>query len=87
MSEQTVPSGIREYPGEGFVITWEASRCRHAAECVHGLPQVFDNTRRPWIMPEGANADRVVEVIDRCPSYALGYRTDDGWVRTAPSDD
>ncbi|MFF0633350.1 (4Fe-4S)-binding protein [Nocardia sp. NPDC004151] len=75
---------IREYSAPGVTITWEPGRCRHAQECVHGLPSVFDRDRRPWIDPSAASVDDIVDVIDRCPSYALGYRTGDGRTRTAP---
>ncbi|MGC5027304.1 (4Fe-4S)-binding protein [Tsukamurella sp. DT100] len=85
MTEGTDRPRIIEYAGNGFVITWEPARCRHAAECVRGLPTVFDNTRRPWIVTDGATVDEVVTVVDRCPSYALGYRTADGRWRSAPA--
>jgi uncharacterized Fe-S cluster protein YjdI len=75
---------IREYAAPGIVVTWESGRCQHSTECVRGLPQVFDTKARPWIAPDGATADELVEAIDRCPSYALGYRTDDGRIRTPP---
>jgi uncharacterized Fe-S cluster protein YjdI len=75
---------IKEYPGLGIVVTWQAGRCQHATECVRGLPQVFDSQVRPWIDPSRATADEIVEVIDRCPSFALGYRTEDGRARVAP---
>ncbi|WP_326595380.1 (4Fe-4S)-binding protein [Streptomyces sp. NBC_01803] len=75
---------IREYPAPGITVTWEPGRCEHAAECVRGVPAVFDTSRRPWITPEAAPADELAEVIDRCPSFALGYRTADGRTRTAP---
>ncbi|WP_300681602.1 (4Fe-4S)-binding protein [Nocardioides sp.] len=77
---------IREYAGRGVVITWEPGRCRHAAECVRGLPTVFDSQARPWIDAGGAGVEEIVAVVDRCPSYALGYRTEDGRTRTAPPD-
>jgi uncharacterized Fe-S cluster protein YjdI len=83
--EQERPA-VREYAADGIVVTWEPARCRHAAECVRGLPAVFDRDARPWIDPTGASADEIVTVVDRCPSFALGYRTDDGRVRTAPTD-
>jgi uncharacterized Fe-S cluster protein YjdI len=76
---------IREYEAAGIVVTWEARRCQHAAECVRGLPQVFDRDRRPWIHPGDAQVENIVNVIDRCPSFALGYRVDDGRARTAPA--
>ncbi|MFL6105946.1 MAG: (4Fe-4S)-binding protein [Marmoricola sp.] len=75
---------IREYVGPGVTITWEAGRCQHAAECVSGLPAVFDRERRPWIDARAASVEELVEVVDRCPSFALGYRTEDGRVRVAP---
>ena len=39
------------------VVTYDAKRCIHAAECVHGLPAVFDSNAKPWINPDGADAD------------------------------
>jgi uncharacterized Fe-S cluster protein YjdI len=79
-------TSIREYPASGITVTWAAERCRHATECVRGLPEVFQPDARPWITPDKADIDSVVDVIDRCPSYALGYRTADGRTRTPPAD-
>ncbi|MFJ8234019.1 (4Fe-4S)-binding protein [Streptomyces sp. NPDC094448] len=42
-----------------MTVTFEAGRCLHAAECVRGLPEVFGSAERPWIRPDGADADRV----------------------------
>ncbi|MER5736378.1 MULTISPECIES: (4Fe-4S)-binding protein [unclassified Streptomyces] len=64
---------LKEYDGEGITVTFEPRRCLHAAECVHGLPEVFDLSRRPWVLPDGAEPERVAEVIRRCPSGALRY--------------
>ena len=68
----------RSYPGRGITVEYEVGRCLHAAECVRGLPGVFDTERRPWIDPDGAPPDAVAEVIRRCPSGALRYRRTDG---------
>jgi uncharacterized Fe-S cluster protein YjdI len=46
---------------------------------------VFAPRERPWITPTAAGVDELVAVIDRCPSHALGYRTEDGRERVAPS--
>jgi len=64
---------VKRYEGDGITITWVAERCIHAAECVRGLPGVFDTDRRPWIDAGAASADEIATVIDRCPSGALGY--------------
>ncbi|MGW0336109.1 (4Fe-4S)-binding protein [Streptomyces sp. NPDC003011] len=68
----------RAYQAPEITVTFEARRCLHAAECVVGLPEVFDLDRRPWILPEGAPAGRLAEVVRRCPSGALRYELAEG---------
>ncbi|MCW2754769.1 MAG: Iron-binding zinc finger type [Marmoricola sp.] len=68
----------KPYPGADIVVSFEASRCRHFAECVRGLPTVFDVDRRPWIDPNGATPEEVADVVRRCPSGALQYRLSQG---------
>lgn len=64
---------LREYEHDGVRITYDAQRCIHAAECVRGLPSVFDTNRRPWIDPAGASGAQIAEVVRRCPTGALQY--------------
>lgn len=59
-------------------VTWSRRRCIHAAECVRGLPGVFEPGRRPWVMPENGDADEVAAVVRRCPTGALHYERLDG---------
>ena len=40
---------------------------------MRGLPQVFKPGERPWIQLEGADAERVSEVVMRCPTGALHF--------------
>jgi uncharacterized Fe-S cluster protein YjdI len=61
----------RVYSGEHVDVSYYARRCRHAAECLRGLPTVFDTGRKPWILPDGDEATRVVDVVARCPTGAL----------------
>jgi uncharacterized Fe-S cluster protein YjdI/CDGSH-type Zn-finger protein len=68
----------KAYEGEQITVSFDATRCLHAAECVRGLPAVFDTKRRPWIDPDGAGAQDVAEVVRRCPSGALQYDLPDG---------
>ncbi|GAB2870109.1 (4Fe-4S)-binding protein [Streptomyces mayteni] len=68
----------KAYQARSITVTFEAGRCRHAAECVKGLPEVFDTAKRPWIQPDNATAERVAEVVRRCPSGALRYELVDG---------
>jgi uncharacterized Fe-S cluster protein YjdI/CDGSH-type Zn-finger protein len=59
-------------------VYFDARRCLHFAECVRGLPAVFDVKQRPWIQPANAQADEIAEVVRRCPSGALHYVLHDG---------
>ncbi|MEV7902867.1 (4Fe-4S)-binding protein [Streptomyces anulatus] len=74
----------KSYDGEGIVVGFDSHRCLHAAECVRGLPTVFDVGRRPWIQPDGAPAEEVADVIHRCPSGALQYHRTDGMPDEVP---
>jgi uncharacterized Fe-S cluster protein YjdI len=73
---------VRVYQGEGVSVSYDPRRCIHFAECVRGLPEVFDVNKRPWIQPAGAPADTVAEVVRRCPSGALHYELDGGAAET-----
>lgn len=68
----------KAYTGDDVEVKFHAKRCIHAAECVKGLPQVFDVQKRPWITPDNARADAIAQVIERCPSGALEYIRKDG---------
>jgi len=61
----------KTYAGKAVDVSFDPEVCIHAAECVRGLPAVFDTKRRPWIVPDAAEADEVVAQVGRCPSGAL----------------
>jgi CDGSH-type Zn-finger protein/uncharacterized Fe-S cluster protein YjdI len=64
---------IREYHGQAITVRFEPQRCIHVAECLKGLPAVFDVERRPWVSPDAAPPEEVATVILRCPSGALHF--------------
>ena len=61
----------QRYEGKEVTVSYDPNLCTHAAECVQGLPAVFDTSRRRWIDPDAAEAAEVIEVVGRCPSGAL----------------
>jgi len=69
---------LHTYEGQEGVVTYDAKRCIHVAECVHGLPAVFDPNSRPWVSPDGAGAEELASVIARCPTGALHFERADG---------
>jgi uncharacterized Fe-S cluster protein YjdI len=49
--EELAISQTRAYTAPGVRVFYDKGRCLHFAECVRGLPQVFDVGKRPWIQP------------------------------------
>ena len=82
------PAVERAYANDRIEVTWEPAFCIHAAECLRGLPGVFDNQRRPWIIVDNGSPGDIGEVIQRCPKGAqpfcdgshrrVGFRTTRG---------
>lgn len=68
----------KTYTSDEIEVYFEPKRCIHAAECVNGLPEVFDTEKRPWIDPEKSDAQTIAEIVERCPSGALTYHRLDG---------
>lgn len=77
---------LQTYESDDIAVDFDPSRCIHSEKCVHGLRTVFDPDRRRWIDPSAAPADRVAEVIERCPTGALHYRRKDGGAREDPDE-
>lgn len=66
------------FEGSDATVTWDKHRCIHFEACVHGLPDVFDPDRRPWIKPDEADPDALLNVIRHCPTGALHLHLTDG---------
>jgi CDGSH-type Zn-finger protein len=62
------------YAGESLEILDNRAICSHAGYCTDGLPDVFRMDSEPWIDPDGADAERIMEIVHTCPSGALRYR-------------
>ncbi|TMB59575.1 MAG: hypothetical protein E6J49_14815, partial [Chloroflexi bacterium] len=68
----------KTYRGKDIEVSFDVAVCTHIGECLRRSPQVFQLRRRPWVMPDAADADELARVIERCPSGALQYRRLDG---------
>src|SRR5712691_6864134 len=66
----------RSYAGKRITILDNRSICSHAAFCTDELKSVFRQHDEPWIAPDGAEAERIVATIGKCPSGALSYAID-----------
>jgi uncharacterized Fe-S cluster protein YjdI len=68
----------KAYSSPDITVFFDSSRCIHAAECVRGLPEVFDTKARPWIRADHASAEQIMDVVSLCPSGALQYENANG---------
>lgn len=57
--------------GGGIVIHWDSETCVHSGVCLRALPTVFRVRSRPWVDPDGADADAIERAVQACPSGAL----------------
>ncbi|HXB16704.1 MAG TPA: (4Fe-4S)-binding protein [Solirubrobacteraceae bacterium] len=69
---------VKRYEAQEIVVTYDTARCLHAAECVRGMPAVFDTAKRPWVTPDAGDPAALAGVIARCPTGALHYTLRDG---------
>ena len=73
MKERTI-----KYTGKAIDVYFTVDRCTHVAECLRGAPAVFDVTRKPWVIADNDEPDRVAKVVISCPTGALHYKRKDG---------
>jgi uncharacterized Fe-S cluster protein YjdI len=67
-------SVTKEYTNGEVTIVWQSGKCIHSGNCVKGLPEVFKPREQPWIQPEHAGTEKIIEVVHRCPSGALSIK-------------
>jgi len=70
-------SSGRRYKNEDITVFWKPSACIHASYCYRELIEVFDQSRRPWVDMNGSTTDRIIEVVNLCPTEALAWKWND----------
>lgn len=65
-----------DYVGRDITIHDNRGICSHAGHCTGALPSVFKLGQEPWIDPDGASKEEIIETIKKCPSGALSYSVD-----------
>lgn len=76
---------LHVYTGEDVTVTWDGALCIHHGACTRGLRDVFDVKKKPWIQPDQASVDAVMDVVRQCPTGALMAKAKDGRTEAAPA--
>jgi len=66
---------IKEYTNGEITVVWNSPQCIHSANCLSGLPQVFNLSRTPWVNMQGAGSPEIISAVRNCPSGALSIKT------------
>ena len=72
------PRRLQSYATDAITVTFDPTRCIHAAECIRTAPAVFDSRRRRWIKPDLGDPELIVTAVHRCPTGALSYSLPNG---------
>lgn len=67
---------IQTYPSPEITVQFDPNLCEHSGICIRRLPNVFNLQSRPWVNVKGASKDDIIALIDKCPSGALSWTTD-----------
>lgn len=62
-----------EFTNGEINVSYDPKMCIHADKCAKGLSEVFLTDIIPWIDLDGAETEKIVAQIKKCPSGALKY--------------
>ncbi|MFC7357582.1 (4Fe-4S)-binding protein [Jejudonia soesokkakensis] len=66
----------KEYSNGDVTILWKPQLCAHAGVCVQMLPEVYKPKEKPWITPENASSQEIINQVRKCPSGALSIKAE-----------
>jgi len=82
-------SGQKKYTfsGNNVDVVWDGRLCIHIAECGSAKGDLFVGGRQPWCQPDLVALDEVVDVVERCPTGALTYKSNDMDIKEVPAEE
>ncbi|MDP3556524.1 MAG: (4Fe-4S)-binding protein [Bacteroidota bacterium] len=63
----------KEYSNGEITVVWQSGKCKHSANSVSNLPQVFNTKESLWIKLENTTTKDIITTVEKCPSGALTF--------------
>ncbi len=68
-----MPVETIKYANKEVTVVWKPNTCIHSTLCWKGLLNVFNPREKPWIKMDGADTEKIIDQVKKCPSGALSY--------------
>ncbi len=73
MKPSTSDPKDRDYTNGKLTVHWRPAKCIHVTTCYKELIEVFNPRNRPWVNMNGAPNERIIEIVDKCPTGAITW--------------